>query len=77
MIDDPIDVVSVHLGGGFWGMLASGIFASKQKILRNFQDEYHIYGGVVDVSSRFFHIPEIKTSTNCHLSSRKNILGSC
>ncbi|CAG0888850.1 unnamed protein product [Darwinula stevensoni] len=28
-VDDPLDVVAVHLGGGFWGLIASGLFSSK------------------------------------------------
>jgi ammonia channel protein AmtB len=25
-IDDPLNIVSIHLVGGFWGLLATGIF---------------------------------------------------
>lgn len=47
-IDDAVDAVPVHLGGGIWGVLAVGIFAEPLKVAAAFKEHGHyglIYGG--------------------------------
>mmetsp|Transcript_32130 Transcript_32130/g.84112 ORF Transcript_32130/g.84112 Transcript_32130/m.84112 type:complete len:505 (-) Transcript_32130:1448-2962(-) len=33
-IDDPIDAVAVHLGGGVWGVLAAALFYNEESVLK-------------------------------------------
>jgi Amt family ammonium transporter len=32
-IDDAVDAVPVHMGGGAWGVIATGLFTSPQRLL--------------------------------------------
>ncbi len=34
-VDDPLDAVAVHLGGGLWGILAAPVFHTEKGILHN------------------------------------------
>jgi Amt family ammonium transporter len=27
-VDDPLDTVAIHLGGGFWGLISASIFSN-------------------------------------------------
>lgn len=38
-VDDPLDAVAVHMGGGLWGLVAVALF----------QDEGIVYGGSAEV----------------------------
>lgn len=40
-IDDAIDAIPVHLFGGIWGMLAVGIFASPELLLKVYEMDSH------------------------------------
>lgn len=44
-IDDPVDAVAVHLGGGIWGVLAQPIFEYEQGIVYDFdKDSWDSFG---------------------------------
>ncbi|KAK9803386.1 hypothetical protein WJX72_003452 [[Myrmecia] bisecta] len=47
-IDDPIDASCVHMAGGVWGLLASGLFATQDNLQRAYGTSYGwgvLYGG--------------------------------
>ena len=38
-VDDPVDAVPVHFGGGFWGILARPIFRKNSGIVYTFSED--------------------------------------
>jgi len=51
-IDDPLDAAPIHLGCGFWGLVAVGLFASEEGTTGLFlgngkQFGYQLFGGVL------------------------------
>ena len=40
-IDDAIDAIPVHLGGGLWGVVAAGLFASPELLLKTYGTDSH------------------------------------
>jgi Amt family ammonium transporter len=44
-IDDAVDAIPVHLSGGIWGLIATGLFASPKALSQYFGDEYSGHAG--------------------------------
>lgn len=45
-LDDAVDAIPVHLAGGGWGVIATGLFASPTGIQRHFNVEYAEHVGL-------------------------------
>ena len=40
-LDDAVDAIPVHLIGGFWGLMAIGLFSDPTKMLQAYGDDSH------------------------------------
>jgi Amt family ammonium transporter len=41
-IDDCVDAIPVHLGGGAWGVLSTGLFTSPQRLLAFYGNDTYV-----------------------------------
>lgn len=41
-IDDAVDAIPVHMGGGAWGVVATGLFSSPQRLMNFLGTEQNV-----------------------------------
>jgi Amt family ammonium transporter len=56
-IDDPVDAIALHLGGGSWGLIAFALFADNTGILINWTKSAFLVRTIYCIIIKWTFIP--------------------